>query len=418
MRRHLALGAAVLTVGCGAPLPQRCAEDGALLPPMVFTRLGGGVCFEDGPCVGAAVVREASAPNKRRVRIAFVPDGFSPEELDFFRAHVAKLIDDGLRRGGLVARLDDRLEVLRVDLPETTFGGCLKADPLLPDGAPFSSHQRETPGLLEALLPVGADAVVMVSNTRQGRANATGPIHLSLAVGADVLDHELGHWLIGLGDEYTDTHDAFPTPRERFIYPPGVEASFRSWQRLDAHRLASPANLTTDGENPPWRHLVDGAVEGGARYATGIFHPTATCAMNRSGDPFCPVCSHEIGEWLAWHDAEDDGPPRCYFQSYASLTPLSQRTTFIDARCTDRDGLRAMEWQLDGETVWSGVPYFTLLPNEAHTSVEAQVNVSLDALPPKHGGVMLAPGRHVLSLTARDATGKMTALEWGFESVP
>jgi hypothetical protein len=108
----------------------------------------------------------------------------------------------------------------------------------------------------------------------------------------NVTVHELGHlWPFLLLDEY-GTSSSPPDPAARHV----VDAS---------------ANLTTDPTVRKWIDLVPvgtpvptdcnvdsfdvGAVPGGYRYSSGVFHSACTCRMNSDfTTPFCLVCRRQI----------------------------------------------------------------------------------------------------------------------------
>ncbi len=102
--------------------------------------------------------------------------------------------------------------------------------------------------------------------------------------------HEFGH-VLGLADEYESPVSARNPTSPRTGEP-------------------QQPNITIDGRGAKWRHLVDGAVEGGDGYSLGIFRPTKNCLMRSLMAEFCPVCVDHIRLELEGHLLEPlVGPP-------------------------------------------------------------------------------------------------------------
>ena len=111
----------------------------------------------------------------------------------------------------------------------------------------------------------------------------------------DVIAHELGHNLFGLGDEYhrgTGNFTGTATAANLSERP-------ATWPALKWNALVADGTpLPTDAGALPggWdRNTSVGAFEGGGgRFSTGIFRPVLDCRMNQNRPPWCPVCAREI----------------------------------------------------------------------------------------------------------------------------
>jgi hypothetical protein len=113
---------------------------------------------------------------------------------------------------------------------------------------------------------------------------------------AAVLEHELGHALLFLADEYGSD----PNCSE------GLQGGFNTLGDLDA------PNLTVNPAGTKFLPLVQGSVPGGfPGYGACTFHPTASCRMNDLAEPFCPVCAAARDDFVAARQGADHAPPLC-----------------------------------------------------------------------------------------------------------
>lgn len=268
------------------------------------------------------------------VDLVFVSEGFDEGSLDAYRARVASWLaaldaDPGSIVGRDPARFNRYVvsiptggDVTDDDLDDTALQGCLQRDRQLPGGpALLTAHPRLARFAARSHVP-DADLVVVVQRTDHGRPNAPvsidpdtdfGMIVLHLGSDARTLDHEMGHALVHLGDEYVEIDGCYadsgplaPLPRS-----PG------DWRTA----LAYTPNLTTDPTGARWSGLVVGALPGGARYARCVYHPTARCRMGDDDRaPFCPVCDAAIDRVLRrYRDGVESRPPLCAMTVVATL---------------------------------------------------------------------------------------------------
>lgn len=414
-----------LKVGIGLVMVTGCAGEPIELcePSVTGTQLvidAGVACLGSGPCAGATSLRAGQPDPRKALDLVFVAEGFRADELPRFRAHVDGLLESATQdHDSLVARAAPQVNAFLIELEsqthevtdaetrDTALGGCLAADELSPAGTPMlTTRDRDLPARLAAALVPQADAVVVIINSGHGRANATfdGTIFMNLADDGRTLSHELGHAVLGLGDEYSDTersHDGGVWTAFRFRYP-GVAD------------VPQP-NLSVDPSGGKWRGLVDSVVEGGARYKRGIFHPTERCRMNRSSDPFCPVCAAEAAAFVLPFRGVNDGPPRCHLESTASLTPFHAPLAFLQAPCTDANGFSAMTVSLDGRTMWTLAPFLeTGFPDPTGKSRSWTGSITIGFEPPEEGSVPLDAGEHTVTVTAEDTLGAKTTFEHRF----
>jgi hypothetical protein len=259
-------------------------------------------------------------------RIAFVSEAYTEDKLSEFRSDAQTLIDDMKKNPGMiVGRRPDLFtfdlisvaskttQLKNTDRSDTAFAGCLSFATTGAVGSYLEADRSAAASVVAAAVG-DVDAVVVLMNTQDGAESASlaqdaapgaPPVvlanwppesELAYAPGS-TLDHELGHALVGLEDEYIMISEPYPSTSLAhsgdlfFLFP----------------------NVTDDPTGAKWSQLVTGAVPGGALYASGIFHPTTECRMNVALSEFCAVCSHAVDEVLDARATgmDTDGPPRC-----------------------------------------------------------------------------------------------------------
>ncbi|MEZ4389634.1 MAG: M64 family metallopeptidase [Polyangiales bacterium] len=270
------------------------------------------------------------------VDLVFVSEGYAADELDAYHARARALLR-GLEEDprSIVGREPARFNRYVVDLPapqgvtsgdgvlDTPLRGCLQRDAITPGGEALLRAHPELVRFVARQNVPAADVVVVLVNLPAGRANAPvargaesdlGVVLLARQHAAHVLDHELGHALVHLGDEYVDGGDCYGDGAQ----PPGFARAPGDWWS----ELAETPNLTLDPSGARWAEVLPGAVSGGARYARCVFHPTARCRMgDDSRAPFCPVCDAAIERTLRDVRAGvDNRPPRCGMYVPTTLT--------------------------------------------------------------------------------------------------
>lgn len=209
-------------------------------------------------------------PPDRCFDVVVLADGFATDRLDAFeegvRAFVAELL--ATEPFGLLRAL---LSVHRVDVvgpPTSTLDGRLLT--VDEDAALRLAHQH---------VP-HADAVVVLADREEYGGSAGRVACLTRHPWAAALAvHELGHAAFDLADEYG--HEG---------RHPGPEPS-----RVNVTLEPDPARTS-------WADLPGaGCVEGGDRYASGVYRAQDRCRMRNLGDPFCVVCAREIRRILLLH---------------------------------------------------------------------------------------------------------------------
>ncbi|MFO0624890.1 MAG: M64 family metallopeptidase [Polyangiales bacterium] len=261
------------------------------------------------------------------VDLVFLPEGYAADELDDFHARVSSLLRElEADPGSILGRDPARFNRHIVDLVapqglsvgdgalDTPLRGCLGRDAITPAGTPLLTVSADLARFAARAHVPAADVVVVLMNHRGGRANAPlvrgfevdlGLVLLGRQHGGHVLDHELGHALVHLGDEYIDGGDCWGEGGAA----PGLARAPGDWW----NDLAESPNLTLDPTGARWSSVLRGAQPGGARYARCVYHPTASCRMgDDSARPFCPVCDDAIERALRdVRGGVDNRAPRC-----------------------------------------------------------------------------------------------------------
>ncbi len=336
--------AAMLAAGCGSDerpdlcpaMPEqwdyRADFDGVLLRCDVVPEL-----------CGLAVDSITREPDLNlAIDVVFVSDGYTAATIGSFRDRVRELVDQLTADGdGIVGRDPTLFNFHRLDLV---------GEGTEVESRPLRSCVSDLGGESSWFL-VGDDArveraaanapavdllVVIVAGSGGSRGPAgrtvlgTNIVRMSDDVSHRVLTHEMGHALIGLGDEYVELD------RRHYLAD--------RYERWTSNPLPPNLSLSPEGD---WGGLVTGAIEGGGRYARGVYRPTNRCRMldAHSDVQFCPVCSAAIDLVLRSRRGTSDGPPRCGL-AIGPEQASGHRDLLYFGR--DGDGLSALTATVDG----------------------------------------------------------------------
>jgi hypothetical protein len=212
-----------------------------------------------------------NGPAANRITIVLIGDGYTPEELPRFRAQ-AEATWRALSSVEPFRTYARFFDVRRVDLVSPRSG--------IGNGSPLGMHFGcgGTPRLLCAddgavahwIGPVSGPhyVIALADSTEYGGAGGPGVTTLSAgsADAAHIIEHEMGHTVGGLGDEY----DAAP----------GGDADFPNLSTQGADAMAA-------AHAKWWRWLgaadPSGGVVGAYRSANGLYRPTQDSIMRTLG---------------------------------------------------------------------------------------------------------------------------------------
>jgi len=149
------------------------------------------------------------------------------------------------------------------------------------------------------------DAILIICNSTKygggGIYNFYATVNSNGKYSDYVTVHELGHSIVGLGDEYFTSEVSV-----RDFYPEGIEpveqnlttlVDFdKKWKHLLPAGLPVPTPDTEEYSN------VIGVFEGGGYVAKGVYRPWRNCTMKEKVyNAFCPVCIEAFGEMFGYY---------------------------------------------------------------------------------------------------------------------
>ena len=140
---------------------------------------------------------------------------------------------------------------------------------------------------------------IMIANEFASVATGGGGVvSLSYAT-VGLADHEIGHSLSGLRDEYEQEPSSDPN-REKPVRKPGLATMpfppnlMQGSDHADIMRKAVWRYWIDAGEEMWWNGQTVGAFEGGNRQPFNYWRPQASCTMRDSGTRFCVVCMEQM----------------------------------------------------------------------------------------------------------------------------
>lgn len=253
-----------------------------------------------------APLRYAGEP-RRKVDIALIAEGYTPDEMEKFRRDAARLVDCLFSVEPFASRRDD-FNIWAVETPSGESGTDLPHRNSWKNTAAntafftFGIERYLTAPdhtlLCELAADVPYDLLYVVVNTGLygggGIYNAYALCTADHPQSNNVFVHELGHALAGLGDEYYSSEVAYENFYDLRLEP--WEPNLTTLVDFDGkwRDLLLPA---TPVPTPPVAGYADrvGVFEGGGYTAKGLFRPALDCRMKSNATPhFCPVCRRAI----------------------------------------------------------------------------------------------------------------------------
>ena len=226
------------------------------------------------------------------IRIAFVAEGYTADEMDLYLDHCRQAIGS-LFRHEPFRSLQDRFNIIALKSASEESGtsepskGIWRNTALGSHFDTFYSDRYLTTLHLKRLHDVLAGTpyehiIILVNTGHYGGGGIYNSYNLSYTGGKQFLPvvvHEFGHSFGGLGDEYAYGDD-----------DPMYFADTEPWE----------PNLTTRPTAPvKWDNLIQqgkaGLVEGGGYLKKGVWRGCENCRMRTNEEPeFCPVCQQAL----------------------------------------------------------------------------------------------------------------------------
>ena len=244
------------------------------------------------------ILHQAS-DTSRCIRIAFVAEGYTSDEMDHYLADCRKAIGSLFNHEPFKS-MQDRFQIIALKSVSEESGtsepskGIWKNTVLGSHFDTFYSDRYLTTLHLKRLHDVLAGTpyehiIILVNTEHYGGGGIYNSYNLSFTGGPQFLPvvvHEFGHSFGGLGDEYTYGND---DP----IYLDDIEP----WE----------PNLTTKATAfIKWENLIKegkaGLYEGGGYQEKGVWRGCENCRMRTNEEPeFCPVCQQALKELIDFY---------------------------------------------------------------------------------------------------------------------
>ena len=249
-------------------------------------------------------VLHQAADTTRCIRIAFVAEGYTSDEMDHYLDDCSKAIGSLFNHEPFKS-MQDRFQIIAVKSVSQESGtsepskGIWKNTALGSHFDTFYSDRYLTTLHLKRLHDVLAGTpyehiIILVNTAHYGGGGIYNSYNLSFTGGPQFLPvvvHEFGHSFGGLGDEYTYGND---DP----IYFDDTEP----WE----------PNLTTKATAfIKWENLIKegkaGLIEGGGYQNKGVWRGCENCRMRTNEEPeFCAVCQQALKELINFYSEKSE----------------------------------------------------------------------------------------------------------------
>ncbi|RPJ61499.1 MAG: hypothetical protein EHM23_06690 [Acidobacteria bacterium] len=248
----------------------------------------------------------------RRIDLVFLAEGYTQSELPTFRLHAA-YVKDVLFSSEPFREYQNYFNAFAVSVSSSESGSDHPSLGMFRDTYFNSSYESygldhaltvppndrdpniehgygKAYHLLEQLLPDWDVLVFLVNDPAFGGwGDARGVVCSADYFMGEVIAHELGHTLAGLGDEYSDAFPNDPEPvREEPNTTRETRREFIKWKAWieDSTRIPTPSSAL-------YENLV-GLFQGARYQQQGWYRPKLRCRMNNWINLFCEVCTEAL----------------------------------------------------------------------------------------------------------------------------
>ena len=249
--------------------------------------------------VSPYVTLQQAADTTRCIHIAYVPEGYTAEQMPQYLDHCRQAMK-ALFRHEPFKSLRPRFNIIALTTPSVDSGVSIPGKGLWLNTA-LSSHfdtfysaryltTLHLKQLHNLLAGTPYEHIIILANTpNYGGGGIYNSYNLSYTGGdkfEPVVVHEFGHSFGGLGDEY-------PYGEEDPMYFADTEP----WE----------PNLTTLHDfSQKWQNLIDqgraSLIEGGGYQTKGVWRGQADCRMRTNEEPdFCPVCQQALERLIRFY---------------------------------------------------------------------------------------------------------------------
>ena len=249
--------------------------------------------------VSPYVTLQQAADTTRCIHIAYVPEGYTADEMPAYLDHCQQAMD-ALFRHEPFKKLRSRFNIIALTTPSADSGVSAPGEGLWLNtvlGSHFDTFYSQRylttlhlKRLHNLLAGTPYEHIIILANTpHYGGGGIYNSYNLSYTRGdrfEPVVVHEFGHSFGGLGDEYPYGES-----------DPMYFADTEPWE----------PNLTTLHDfSGKWQNLIDegraGLVEGGGYLTKGVWRGQDDCRMRTNEEPdFCPVCQQALERLIGFY---------------------------------------------------------------------------------------------------------------------
>ncbi len=250
----------------------------------------------------------------QKVDIVILPDGYTADEMDKFKADCDKFTEE-LFKYQPYTQYRNHFNIYGIMAPSHESGNDIPADSVWKNtqlSSSFYTFDSERYCMTEdykSVLDLSANApcdqiYILVNNPKYGGGAIYNFYNLSVnsnAQAGKIFIHELGHGFAGLGDEYFNSSTSYNEFYNLAVEP--WEPNITTMVNFDSKwkNLLSPQTPVPTPDTEAYNEVL-GVYEGGGYVAKGVFRPRRDCLMNSfKGTVFCEACHEAIIKMILFY---------------------------------------------------------------------------------------------------------------------